>query len=171
MRSPMIQRFTHPRKRSPVRGVIASLVLHYASVAILITLYLSLRNVIWSTAFGAQYVSSAGPVNPNSVEGTILQVIGLLTWVLPGAAALHWSGDRSFWALAVVAVYLVLLELLGVLVPELNPLPDMPLGRAVWYWSSGPLGFAAGAFGYLSRSGRFGKFPFGRSTGLAPRDA
>ena len=140
---------TGPKKRSYWRGIAAGLLSHYLAVAVLVGALMVIRPFVWAAVYGVPYSPPAGPVDPTSNEGTLLQVLGLLSWVPAGAAALHWSADRSFNGLFTLLAYtaaLLMLAFIG------ESQPPMPLGRAVWYCLSAPLGLAIGAFLYLRRA-------------------
>lgn len=142
----MFRWIVSPRRRSYWRSVMAGLLSHYLAVAFLIALLFLVRRLFWAVLYGNPYLPEPGPVDPTSNEGTLLQCIGLLSWVPAGAAALHWSATRAPWGLLTLVLYLLALMLVGV---SLDLQPAMPLGRAIWYYLSAPLGLALGAAAYL----------------------
>ncbi len=147
----MLRSLLQAKKRGVFRSFIAGLLSHYAAVAALITLLWLLRPFLWAAIHGTPYQPDAGPVDPSSSEGTLLQVIGLLSWVPGGFAAAHWSPHRNLRCLVPIFVYMACLSVLGVLggdVPVMSPL------RAMWYWLTAPLGAVIGVLLYQRMAGR-----------------
>ena len=142
------ERVLNPTKRSVWRGIAAGLLSHYAALALLLVIFVPLKPFIWSILFGSPDWASKGPVDPNSAEGTILQILGAVSWLPAGAAAMHWGGRggaRAVFALFIYLAVLFLAALAG------NTVPAMPFGRAIWYWLSAPIGIAVGLFTYHGR--------------------
>ena len=134
-----------PSRRSYWRGFVAGLFSHYLALAALLVIVYFFRPIVWAAVYDTPYTAPLGPVDPMSTEGTLLQVVGLLSWVPGGIAAMHWSATRRPWsALALVALSFALLALGAVQ----GLMPAMSTGRAIWYCLSSTLGIAAGAVAY-----------------------
>ena len=97
---------------------------------------------------GSPHWASEGPVDPNSGEGTLLQIFGALTWLPSGAAAMRWGGNRGAQAVLALFAYLAAISVFSMLA---GTVPTMPVGRAIWYWMSGPIGIAIGVIASLKR--------------------
>lgn len=148
--SSFLLRLRHPRRQSTWRGAAGGLLAHYAAAAILLTLLAVLKPFIWTALFGSPLWQSTGPINPSSGEGTLLQIVGLLSWVPGGMAAIHWGGTSRWRSVLVLLAYLAAVSLLAIVSGEIQP---MSPERAAWYWLSAPLGLALGAVTCHKRSG------------------
>jgi hypothetical protein len=147
----MLKKLLAAERRTVLRSLVAGLFSHYAAVAALIALLWLLRPFVWAALYGVPYQPNLGPVNPSSSEGTLLQVIGLLSWLPGGFAAAHWSPHRSLRCLLPILSYLACLTLLAVVAGEV---PPMSPARTVWYWLSAPTGAILGALFYQATAAR-----------------
>lgn len=147
---PILQRFRHPKKRTYLRGVVVGLITHYAAVAVFLVAIFLFRPFFWAAVYGVPYTPSPGPVDPNSTEGAFLHTVSFLSWVPAGAAAMHWSTQKSRpWSALTLFSYLASLSLLAFSIDIQAPIA---VGRALWYWLSAPLGLGLGVITYLSRA-------------------
>ena len=135
------------KKRSFRRGVIAGLLIHYAALAILMAIFIVVRPLLWSLLFGSpQWAGSS--VDPNSGEGTVLQIVSSLSWAPGGIAAMRWGGNRGRHACTALAAFSV--ALIGIAYVG-GSLPPMPVARVAWYWLSSPIGILIGSYAYSVR--------------------
>ncbi len=144
----ILKRVLYPAKQSFWRGVTAGLLSHYVAVIVLLPLLVLVKPFLWTLVFGSPHWASEGPVDPNSGEGTLLQIFGALTWLPSGAAAMRWGGNRGVQAVLALFAYLAAISVFSMLA---GTVPTMPVGRAIWYWMSGPIGIAIGVIASLKR--------------------
>lgn len=133
-----------PRKRSYWRGVLSGVLSHYIAVAVLVSTLMLLRPFVWPLLFDSPYSQTTAPIDPNSGEGTLLQILGLLSWVPAGASAMHWGSARSRRSVLTLFGYIAVLMVFALTQNQ----PQMSALRTVWYWLHEPLGLAFGVVLY-----------------------
>ena len=105
----LLKRILKPAKQSLWRGVVAGLLSHYVAVTVLLGVLFLVKPFLWTVLFGSPHWASEGPVDPNSGEGTVLQLLGALSWLPTGAAAMHWGGARGLQAVLALFAYIAAL--------------------------------------------------------------
>jgi len=98
------------RKRNVVRGVLAGVVSHYVVLFGLLFLFWLLRPFVWAAIYGVPFQQVKGPMDPNSGEWLVSQVIGFLSWGAGGYAACRWDKVDSNRSLLIIAgIFLALI--------------------------------------------------------------
>jgi uncharacterized membrane protein len=136
----MMLRLFRPQTKSFWRGSVVGLVAHYLAVGVLVSLVVLLRPFVWAALYGTPYTPGTGPIDPSSGEGTVLQFIGMLSWVPAGVAAMRWGGNSGLKSALALLAYLVCVSLIALT----QDMPSMSLGRTLWYWLCSPFGLAVG---------------------------
>lgn len=84
-----------PKIQSIWRAVLAGMVAHPLFAALLGTVYWAFRPFVWAAIYSESYRAPAGPYPPDSGEWLFAQGISFFASVAAGAAAAHWSPQRS----------------------------------------------------------------------------
>ncbi len=84
-----------PKVQSFWRAVLAGVVAHPLSVAVLGIVYWVLRPFVWAAIYSEPYRPPPGPYSPNSGEWLFVQSISFCAALVAGVASAYWSPSRS----------------------------------------------------------------------------
>jgi len=129
-----------PQKQSFWRGIISGLIAHYLSALVIVLLVTFFRPFIWLAIYGPPYISPVAPIDPSSGEGTIMQLLGMLSYIPTAFFAMRWGGNSGKKSLLVLLVYAVVFSSTA----TIQHISDMSSLRILWYWLSSPLGLGIG---------------------------
>jgi hypothetical protein len=118
----------------------SGLIVHYLSAFAITLLATFLRPFIWLAIYGPPYISPVDPIDPSSGEGTVMQLLGMLSYVPTGFFAMRWGGNSGTKALLVLLAYAAIFSSIA----TIQHINDMSFLHILWYWLSSPLGLAIG---------------------------
>lgn len=114
------------RKRGYVIALIVGYFAKFAVYLALVFIMMLIQRFLSPAITGVPYVRNTGPVIPGSQEWLVLQFFAIPALIACGAAAIHWSPQRSWAALATLVGIHMLLGLVSTFTT------DSSLIKAYW---------------------------------------
>lgn len=144
---------TRERKVGVWRASLAGVLTYILAAGLGFVLIAMAKLFFWTAIYGAPYVFTKEPVNPDSGEWLFLQGLGCLCALAAGAAIKRWSAPKSHAALIVVTGLFVFLSVVQ------GAPSTISIARNTIFFLQVPLGFLLGACIY-----HWGELKTGRPT-------
>ena len=140
---PNLERKIPARKRGFWRGFGAGYAAKWLVLLVLFCVVYVVRPFIWPIIYGVPYVAQKGPMVIGSNEWYFFLFIALISSLICGYVAAHWSKENSWSALVALALLAVVFSAFQV--PETSSL----LILGIWFFGM-PIGVLLGGFFYIS---------------------
>ena len=119
------------RKRSYWQGLLAGILAHILTLAVLVVAFFFLKPFVWFAFSNAPYPSAKEPLDPDSIEWLVIQGMSFITWIAAGVAIGMWSPPKSRAAVSTLVACLAVLSLFAAV-----PSTQSPLRLATWFLAS-----------------------------------